>query len=83
MFSGRTNWPRLEKGKGKKRAAVVPAASVATAVDLRGQDCGAPAAKRPNSSLLEEAVYAMGALAGDPRANAHYMELHKEDVAWR
>jgi hypothetical protein len=22
----------------------------------------------------------MGALAGDPRANAHYMELHKEDV---
>jgi hypothetical protein len=25
----------------------------------------------------------MGALAGDPRANAHYMELHKEDVARR
>jgi hypothetical protein len=23
----------------------------------------------------------MGALAGDSRANAHYMELHKEDVA--
>jgi hypothetical protein len=25
----------------------------------------------------------MGALAGDPRANAHYIELHKEDVARR
>jgi hypothetical protein len=25
----------------------------------------------------------MGALAGDPRANAHYMELHKENVARR
>jgi hypothetical protein len=25
----------------------------------------------------------MGALAGDPRANAHYMELHKEDEARR
>jgi hypothetical protein len=23
----------------------------------------------------------MGALAGDPRASAHYIELHKEDVA--
>ena len=40
-------------------------------------------AKRPNSSLLEEAVYAMGAIADDPRANAHYMELHYEDVARR
>jgi hypothetical protein len=25
----------------------------------------------------------MGALAGDPRANAHYMELHNENVARR
>jgi hypothetical protein len=25
----------------------------------------------------------MGALAGDPRANAHYMELDKENVARR
>jgi hypothetical protein len=25
----------------------------------------------------------MGALVGDPRANAHYMDLHKEDVAMR
>jgi hypothetical protein len=75
--------PRLEKGKGEKRAASVPAGSVATAVNLGGEEGGAPPAKRPNSSLLEEAVYAMGALAGDPRANAHYMELHNEDVARR
>jgi hypothetical protein len=40
-------------------------------------------AKRSNSSLLGEAVYAMGALAGDPRLNPHYMELHNEDVARR
>ena len=26
VFSGCTNWPRLEKGKGKKRAAGVPVA---------------------------------------------------------
>jgi hypothetical protein len=83
MFSGCTNWPRLEKGKGKKRAAGVTAASVATAVDLEGKEGGAPPVKRPNSSLLEEAVYAMGAFAGDPRANALYMELHNEDVARR
>ena len=37
MFSGCTNWPRLEKGKGKKRAAGVPAASVATAVGPGGE----------------------------------------------
>jgi hypothetical protein len=61
----------LEKKKVKKRAAGVPAASVATAVDLGGEEGGAPPAKRSNRSLLEEAVYAMGALAGDPRANAH------------
>ena len=83
MFSGCTNWPRLEKGKGEKRAAGVSVASVATAVDLGGKKGGAPPAKRPNSSLLEEAVYAMDALAGDPRVNAHYMELHNEDVARR
>jgi hypothetical protein len=28
-------------------------------------------------------VYAIHALAGDPRANAHFMELHKEGVARR
>jgi hypothetical protein len=78
-----TNWPRLEKGKGKKRAAGVPAASVATAVDLGGEEGGAPLAKRSNSSPLEEAVYSIGALAGDPRVNAHYMELHNENVARR
>jgi hypothetical protein len=42
-----------------------------------------PLAKRSNSILSEEAVYAMGALAGDPRAHAHYMELNNEDVARR
>jgi hypothetical protein len=77
LFSGCTNLPSLEKGKGKKRAAGVPAASVAAAVDLGRR----PPAKRSDSSPLEEAVYAMDALAGDPRANAHYMELHNEDMA--
>ena len=81
MFS--TYWPRPDKGKGKKRAAGVPAASVATAVGLGGEEGGAPPAKRPNSSLLEEAVYAMDALAGNPRVNAQNMELHNECVAWR
>jgi hypothetical protein len=70
LFSGCTNWLRLEKGKGKKRADGVPAASVATAVDLRGKEDGAPPAKRSNSTLLEEAIYAMDA-------------LRKEDVAQR
>jgi hypothetical protein len=28
-------------------------------------------------------LYAMGALAGDPRANVHYMEPHEEKVARR
>jgi len=65
ISSGCTNRPRLEKGKGKKRAAGVPTASVATAVDLGGEEGGAPPAKRSNSSLLEETVYAMGALAGE------------------
>jgi hypothetical protein len=65
ISSGFTNRPRLEKGKGKKRAAGVPTASVATAVDLGGEEGGAPPAKRSNSSLLEETVYAMGALAGE------------------
>jgi hypothetical protein len=36
---------------------------------------------RTNSSLLEEAVYAMGALAGDPPARTRTMELHKKGVA--
>jgi len=83
IFSGCSNWPRLEKGKGKKRAAGMPAASVATAVGLRDEEGGAPPAKCSNSSLLEETVYAMDALAGDPRANAQYMELHNENVARR
>ena len=48
LFSGCTNWPRLEKGKGKKRAAGVPAASVATAADLGDKEGGAPPAKRPD-----------------------------------
>jgi hypothetical protein len=74
---------RLEKGKGEKRETGLPAASVAAAVDLEGEEGGAPPAKRSNRSFLVEAVYAMGAIAGDPRANAHYMELHKEDVARR
>jgi hypothetical protein len=52
-------------------------------VDFGEEEVGAPPAKRPNSSLLEGAVYAMGALAGDPRANTHYMELHNEGVALR
>ena len=51
-------------------------------MDLGGEDGGAPPAKGPDSGLLEEAVYSKDALAGDPRANAHHMELHKEDVAW-
>jgi hypothetical protein len=42
LFSGCNNWPRLEKSKGKKRAAGVPAASVATAVDLGGEKGSAP-----------------------------------------
>jgi hypothetical protein len=52
-------------------------------VDLGGEECGALPAERSNRCLVEEAVYAMGALAGDPRANAQYLELDKEDVAWR
>jgi hypothetical protein len=37
---GYASFPRPEKGKGEKRAAGVPAASVATAVDLGGQEGG-------------------------------------------
>jgi hypothetical protein len=66
FFSGCTNWPRLEKGKGKIRAPGVPATSVATAVNLGDEEGGAPLAKRPNSSLSEEAVYALDVLGGDP-----------------
>jgi hypothetical protein len=83
LFSGCANWPRLEKGKGKKHATGVPAASVATAVDLGDEEGGEPPARRSSSRLLEEVVNAMDALAGGPRANAHYMKLHKEDDALR
>jgi hypothetical protein len=84
LFSGCTNWPRLEKGKGKKFAAGEPTSSVATAVDVGGEEGGAPPGQAPQSSLLEEAVGAMGALASDPRATAHCMELKtKGGVAWR
>ena len=48
MFSSCTNWPRFEKGKGKKRAAGVPAASVATAVVLGYEKGGVLPAKRYN-----------------------------------
>jgi hypothetical protein len=74
MFSAYTNWPRLERARARS-AAGVTAASVATAVDLGGEEGGVPPAKCPNSSLLEEAVYAIDALADDPQANAHYIEL--------
>jgi hypothetical protein len=47
FFSGCTNWPRLEKGNGKKRAALVPAASVATAVDLVDEESGEPRPSAP------------------------------------
>jgi hypothetical protein len=59
----------------------VPLPSLATAVDLGGKKGGAPPASRSNSSLLDEAAWAMNALAGDPRANSHYIQLHKEEVA--
>jgi hypothetical protein len=58
LFSGCTNWPMLVKGKGRKRAAGVLAASIATAVDLEDEEGGAPLAKRSNSRLLEGAMYA-------------------------
>jgi hypothetical protein len=50
LLSGCTNRPRLEKGMGKKRAAGVPAASVASAVDLGDEEGSEPRAKRPNST---------------------------------
>jgi hypothetical protein len=83
LFSGCTNLPRPEQGMGKKRMASLPAASVASAVDLGGEEGGAPPARHSNRSPPEEAMYAIGALAGDLRANAHYMELHKEEVVRR
>jgi hypothetical protein len=52
FFSGCINWPRLEKGKGKKCAAGVPAASVATAMNLGDEEGSEPPAKRSNRSLL-------------------------------
>jgi hypothetical protein len=48
LFSGCNNWPRFVKGKGKKRAAGVPAASVATAVVLGYEKGGVLPAKRYN-----------------------------------
>jgi hypothetical protein len=50
-------------------------------VDLEGEEGGAHPAKRPISNLLEETAYTIGALAGNPRANAHYMELGKNTAA--
>ena len=47
MFSSCTNWPRLGKGKGKKRAAGVPTVSAATAVGLGGEEGGAPPPSAP------------------------------------
>jgi hypothetical protein len=32
---------------------------------------------------LPKSLYTMGALAGDPRAKAHYMEMHEKDLARR
>ena len=61
----------------------MPAASVATVVSLGSEEGFALPTKRFKSSLLEEAVYAMGALEGDPRANEYYMVLDKEEVAKR
>ena len=47
LFSGCNNWPRLGKGKGKKRAAGVPTVSAATAVGLGGEEGGAPPPSAP------------------------------------
>ena len=52
-------------------------------MDFEDKKGDASPARRPNSSLLEETVNTIGALAGGSRANAHYMELHKEDEARR
>jgi hypothetical protein len=52
-------------------------------VGLGCEEGGAPPAKRSNSSLLEEAVYAMDALASDPERTRTNMELHNENVARR
>jgi hypothetical protein len=83
FYSGCTNRPRLKEGNGKKRAAGLPAASVAAAVDFGDEEGDEPPAKRSNNSLIEEAVCDMDALAGDTRANARYMEPQKECVARR
>jgi hypothetical protein len=71
IFSDLTNVLRLEKGKGEKPPVGVPEASVATGVDLGEEEGGAPPAKRSNSSLLEQGVYALVALAGGSRASEH------------
>ena len=49
LFSGCTNLPKLEKGKDKKLAAGVPAASVATALDSGTRREARP---RPSAPLL-------------------------------
>jgi hypothetical protein len=83
LFSGCTNWPRLEKGKGKKRAAGVPAASLATAVDLGvGEGRCAPGQASQEKPLRGGRVR-HGRARGRPRANSHYMELDKGDMARR
>jgi hypothetical protein len=47
LFSGCTIWLGLEKGKGKKRAAGVLAALVATAVDLGDEKAARPQPSTP------------------------------------
>jgi hypothetical protein len=51
FFSGCINCHRLKTGKGKKRAVGVPAASVATAVDLGGEEGGATRLSAPIAAL--------------------------------
>jgi hypothetical protein len=74
------NWPRLEKGEEKKFWRCARGFSSHGYWPRRRGGRRAPT-KRPNGSLSEEAVYTMDALAGYPRANAHYMD--KKDVAQR
>jgi hypothetical protein len=67
-FSGYLNWPRLEKGKGKKRAAGVPAASVATVMDLGDEEGGATQGQgsRARGAHVDFSEHHAG-LAGCPR----------------
>jgi hypothetical protein len=67
LFSGCANWPRLEKGKGKKRAAGVPTASVATAVELGDEEGGAKSrAKTSSRRISRPKDRVMGPLLGPP-----------------